>query len=85
MKNLENLGRNLSKMEQRNIRGGYVDPGDGGTCKSSTTSCSYVQIDGHVDTGTCGDTITPPLQTTQCACKFGTNKQPANECNNSNS
>ncbi|MBS1620433.1 MAG: hypothetical protein JST10_00795 [Bacteroidetes bacterium] len=32
MKKFEMLGRKLSKEEQKNIIGGFIDPGGGGSC-----------------------------------------------------
>ena len=36
MKKLQTLGKSLSKEEQKSIKGGYIDPGDGeiGPCPS---------------------------------------------------
>jgi hypothetical protein len=79
MKKFENLGRMLSKNEQKRIRGGTEE--EGPACKTSSAACSYITIGGHVLPGTCGGSITPPMQTAQCACNSGQLQQPASECN----
>jgi hypothetical protein len=40
MKELQNLGRNLTKLEQKKIFGGLVDPNEGAdTCCQATSDC----------------------------------------------
>lgn len=70
MRKFENLGRMLSKDEQRRIRGGNPPEEGGGVCKTSATACTYMSPSGQAHTGTCGDTVAGPMGTTLCACKW---------------
>ena len=67
MKKLENLGRSLSKKEQKKIIGGFVDPGDGG---GGGTHC---ECDGSVGawTYTSMPTCAGALQDIRTYCRSG--------------
>jgi hypothetical protein len=70
MKNLESLGRKLSKIEQKKIRGGLED--ENILCKTSSVECSFMSPDGSMHTGHCGDkTIANgPMWPAKCGCKY---------------
>ena len=74
MKKFENLGRMLSKDEQRKIKGG--NPPEGGThCSNSNTTCRYYEsgtgyVNGHCETNSAN----------QCVCKSQNSSVVWSEC-----